>query len=65
MWDRTNSRTFTKVEAAALIGKTVNTSAGCKATIKGMFCEGKDRYTMVDEQGNMLYKVHNNCPYIL
>lgn len=64
MWDKANEQTFTKAEATAMQGRTVNTSAGCTATIKGMFCDGPDSYILTDERGNMLYKSHNNCPYV-
>lgn len=65
MWDRSKSKTFTESEALAYQGKMVKTSAGCVATVKGMFCEGPNRYTLTDERGNTLYKQHNNCVYIV
>lgn len=65
MWDHANEQTFTRAEAVAMQGQTVNTSAKTTATIKGMFCVGPDSYVLSDERGNMLYRSHSNCPYVV
>ncbi len=65
MWDRSASKCFTKAEAKAYVGRTVDTSAGCKATIKGVMCDGPRDYLLVDERGGLIYKSHNNCVYVI
>jgi hypothetical protein len=55
---------FTKAEAQRFVGKTVKTNGG-KATITGIFPEGPNHYSLVDDKGGFIYKSHRNCPYVI
>ncbi len=65
MWDVANSQSFTKSQALAYVGKTVNTNAGVRVKITGIFCDGPDEYLLLDEQGNFFHRVCNNGCYVI
>ncbi len=65
MWDKSNTETFTRAEATALVGKTLNTNAQVKVTITDIACDGPNSYLLVDEKGHYLSKCCNNGLYVI
>jgi len=62
--DCSGQQTFTKTEAEAYVGRTVKTTGGT-STIARTFCEGPDAYSLIDDKGNLIYKCHNHCAYVM
>lgn len=67
MWDRHSygSCSFSEAEVLSLLGKKVLTSACEVVELVDSHCYGPDAYLMVDTKDRLLYKTHNNCPYLV